>query len=317
VKRRRWSILIVPHGTDAPRRYDVGERSVRVFTGMLVACAMVVIAALMLLFSPLATPAARLASLQNARLQSQLAALDGAVAQLSDSLATLAEHEVHFRQLSGLPAPERTVGDGDSVRGAAPRGINRANVSMVRPFAAFLGDPVARPTTDMLMRQMADLRSAYAEMTDSINARLERARNTPSIMPTQGWLSGRFSKARMHPILHELRPHDGIDLSAPMGTPIVAPAGGTVDRVAVENGYGNIIEIDHGNGIRTRYAHCSRIVARLGQHVERGDRIATVGNTGLSVGPHLHYEILINGRPVNPLTYVLPSVMPSERASAF
>ncbi len=125
-------------------------------------------------------------------------------------------------------------------------------------------------------------------------------------MPTRGWLTGAFSASRLHPILHEMRPHAGIDVSAPAGTPIVAPAGGVVVRVAREGGYGNILEIDHGNGILTRYAHCARIVARRGQRVERGQLIATVGNTGLSVGPHLHYEIHVDGKPVDPLTYVIP-----------
>jgi murein DD-endopeptidase MepM/ murein hydrolase activator NlpD len=110
----------------------------------------------------------------------------------------------------------------------------------------------------------------------------------------------------MHPILHEVRPHTGIDLSAPTGTPIVAPAAGVVIKSERDGSYGNVIEIDHGNGIVTRYAHCSRLVVRRGQRVQRGDLIAAVGSTGLSVGPHLHYEIHVNGTAVDPLTYVIP-----------
>jgi murein DD-endopeptidase MepM/ murein hydrolase activator NlpD len=81
-------------------------------------------------------------------------------------------------------------------------------------------------------------------------------------------------------------------------------------RVAYENGYGNTLEIDHGNGIITRYAHCSHIDVRAGQRVTRGQRIAAVGSTGLATGPHLHYEIHINGKVVNPLTYVLSDAIP-------
>jgi murein DD-endopeptidase MepM/ murein hydrolase activator NlpD len=92
-----------------------------------------------------------------------------------------------------------------------------------------------------------------------------------------------------------------------MGAPIVAPAGGVVIRVVKETGYGNVLEIDHGYGITTKYAHCSRIVVRMGQKVKRGQVIANVGNTGLSTGPHLHYEIHVNGKVVDPLTYVLPA----------
>ena len=82
--------------------------------------------------------------------------------------------------------------------------------------------------------------------------------------------------------------------------------GGTVRLVTWETGYGNVLEIDHGDGIVTKYAHCSRIVVKLGQKVKRGQIIANVGSTGLSTGPHVHYEIHVNGKVVDPLTYVLP-----------
>ena len=129
-------------------------------------------------------------------------------------------------------------------------------------------------------------------------------------MPTAGWLTSQFSRARVHPLLHVSRPHEGIDVSAPMGAPIVAPASGTVTKVGRENGYGNVLEIDHGNGIVTLYAHCSRINVRQGQRVTRGQTIAAVGNTGLATGPHLHYELHIHGKVVDPLTYVLADAIP-------
>jgi murein DD-endopeptidase MepM/ murein hydrolase activator NlpD len=131
----------------------------------------------------------------------------------------------------------------------------------------------------------------------------------PSIMPTQGWLTSSFSLMRSHPVLHESRPHEGIDVVAPTGTPILAPGAGVVVSAQRETGYGNTIVINHGHGILTRYAHASRLLAKPGQRVRRGDRIALVGNSGLSTSPHLHYEVHVNGRPVNPLRYVLPAVV--------
>ncbi|MGH7719678.1 MAG: M23 family metallopeptidase, partial [Gemmatimonadaceae bacterium] len=150
------------------------------------------------------------------------------------------------------------------------------------------------------------LAASFAQVTDTLERNAERYARIPSIMPTAGWLSSAFSRSRFHPILHTARPHEGIDVSAPMGAPIVAPAAGTVRRVARERGYGLVLEIDHGDGIVTRYAHCSRIVVRSGQRVRRGQEVAAVGNSGLSTGPHLHYEIHVDGRVVDPLTYVLP-----------
>jgi murein DD-endopeptidase MepM/ murein hydrolase activator NlpD len=109
----------------------------------------------------------------------------------------------------------------------------------------------------------------------------------------------------MHPLLHRVRPHEGIDISAPRGTPILATADGRVSFVGQRGDYGLMVEIDHGHGIVTRYAHASRTHVRRGQRVERGDKIAEVGATGLALGTHLHYEVRIHGRPVNPMTYIL------------
>jgi murein DD-endopeptidase MepM/ murein hydrolase activator NlpD len=125
-------------------------------------------------------------------------------------------------------------------------------------------------------------------------------------MPTQGWLSSAFSSMRAHPILHIARPHEGIDVTAPMGSPIEAPAAGTVTDAGWETGYGNMVTIDHGFGIVTKFAHASKLLVRTGQRVSRGQRIALVGNSGLATGPHLHYEVRVKGRPVDPLKYVLP-----------
>ncbi len=95
-------------------------------------------------------------------------------------------------------------------------------------------------------------------------------------------------------------------MTAPMGSPIEAPASGVVTDAGWESGYGNTVTIDHGYGIVTKFAHASKLLVKVGQRVQRGQRIALVGNTGLATGPHLHYEVHVNGRPVDPLKYVLP-----------
>ena len=167
----------------------------------------------------------------------------------------------------------------------------------------------ARVDLDALLRRANVLLASFDEISDTLSRHADRLASTPSIMPTAGWLSSNFSRSRRHPILHISRPHEGIDVTAPMGAPIVAPASGTVVDVGRETGYGLIVEIDHGNGIVTKYAHCSRVLVKKGQKVTRGEVIAAVGNSGLSTGPHLHYEIHINGRVVDPLTYVLPGAI--------
>ncbi len=133
-------------------------------------------------------------------------------------------------------------------------------------------------------------------------------RHTPSIYPTSGILTSPFG-FRRDPFTGKIKHHDGIDISAPEGTPIVAPADGIVKSVRWVRGYGLLIEIDHGFGVTTRYGHCSRSAVRQGQFVRRGQVIGYVGNTGRSTGPHLHYEVRVMGRPINPIKYIIPDTV--------
>ena len=109
---------------------------------------------------------------------------------------------------------------------------------------------------------------------------------------------------RFHPILHYYRSHNGIDIGTPMGAPIVASNPGTIITASYVGSYGNVVMIDHGGGVVTNYAHGSKILVKVGQVVERGEIIMEAGSTGLSTGPHLHFEIKINGTFVNPLPFV-------------
>ena len=109
---------------------------------------------------------------------------------------------------------------------------------------------------------------------------------------------------RYHPILHITRLHAGCDFGAPIGATIRAVAPGEVIHASYMRGYGNVVIVDHGGGISTVYAHCSRISVSDGQRVTRGQHIANVGSTGLSTGPHLHFEVRVNGRAVNPRGYL-------------
>ena len=167
--------------------------------------------------------------------------------------------------------------------------------------------PVA---VDTLIHRADRLSVELQQVAAKLHGDAEKVARTPSIMPTAGWLTSQFSLSRFHPILHKYLPHLGIDVAAPYGTTVVAPAAGTVIRVATASGYGLVLEIDHGNGIVTKYGHLSRFLVRMGQAVVRGQPIAAVGNSGLATGPHLHYEVHVNGTIVDPLTYVLPSAIP-------
>jgi len=131
-----------------------------------------------------------------------------------------------------------------------------------------------------------------------------RLASTPSIWPTRGWMSSRFGQ-RISPFTGEKEFHEGIDISTRMSTPIVATANGRVAFSGWERGYGRVVRVDHGHGLETKYAHLKKSLVKKGQRVKRGDRIGLVGNSGKTTGSHLHYEVHVNGQPVNPLRYIL------------
>lgn len=124
-------------------------------------------------------------------------------------------------------------------------------------------------------------------------------------LPVIGTITSKFSSSRWEPILNLFRPHEGVDISAPRGTNIRAPADGRVTFVGHRIGYGLVVELDHGGGVSTLYAHCQKILVNVGDYVATGATIAKVGSTGLSTAPHVHFEVLVNGRHVDPLRYLL------------
>jgi murein DD-endopeptidase MepM/ murein hydrolase activator NlpD len=128
--------------------------------------------------------------------------------------------------------------------------------------------------------------------------------STPSIWPSKGWVSSPFGWRR-DPFTGRRRFHEGLDITNRCGTPVVAPADGIVVFAGRHGGYGNVIYISHGFGISTRYGHLHKITVKVGQHVQRGDIIGEIGSTGRSTGPHLHYEVRVNNKPVNPINFIL------------
>ena len=128
--------------------------------------------------------------------------------------------------------------------------------------------------------------------------------STPSLWPARGWVTSDFGQ-RLDPYTADRVMHQGLDIAAPHGKEVFSPSDGTVVFAGLEGGYGNVIVIDHGYGIKTRYGHLAKILVKAGDKVKRGGLIAAVGNTGRSTGPHLHYEVRVNGIPQNPRKFIL------------
>lgn len=157
---------------------------------------------------------------------------------------------------------------------------------------------------DRAVRQSALREQGVIKLQELLVERQSILNATPSIKPARGWFTSRFGY-RIDPFTGRPDMHYGLDIAASPGTPVKAPADGVVSYVGYESGYGKIVAIDHGYGVKTRFAHNSQIYVQLGQKVKRKDVVSAVGSTGRSSGPHLHYEVRINGVPVNPINYIL------------
>jgi len=216
--------------------------------------------------------------------------------QLSQSEVDLSRLETLARK-ENLKIPEPALGVG----GAAPEGIP--------------GQPLDVPTDDARVARLAEgiqelsgqanlVTMQTKDLSGVLLPHLEKMSKTPSIWPTKGFISSRFG-SRQDPINGRARFHEGLDISAPRGTPIVAPAKGIVTFCGWKTGYGKCVEISHGNGLTTFFAHVHKWTVKPGDRVERRQKIAVVGSTGRSTGCHLHYEVRKNGRPRNPARYLL------------
>jgi len=304
---RRWTVMVVPHGSGSSRAVEVSQTFVKVLVGIgsVLALAFLVLGVAAISRGVNITRSRALEN-ENRILADEIQRMREHMAGLRDTLHRFGEREQELRLLAGLTPTDTTVqqagiggpagtwSERDSLKGLGPNGQQAL---------------AARLDVDALARRANILVRSLNEAYDSLSHQRERLAATPSIMPTKGWLTSAFARERYHPILHLARPHEGIDVSAPMGAEIEAPAAGVVTEVKWEEGYGNMITLDHGYGLVTRFAHCSKIMAVRGQRVKRGQKIALVGSTGLSTGPHLHYEVWVNGKPVDPMKFVMPDAI--------
>ncbi len=174
-------------------------------------------------------------------------------------------------------------------------GVNQSHKDLVRKMHLSL---------DNLNEEIAYGKEEKAALEKFLEKQKTLLASTPSIWPTKGWMSSGFGY-RTSPFTRQREFHKGIDIATRMNAPILAPADGIVSFVGWDHGYGKSIIISHGHGIKTRYGHLQKALVKKNMRVKRGDTIALVGSTGHSTGPHLHYEVHLNGVAVNPLRYIL------------
>jgi murein DD-endopeptidase MepM/ murein hydrolase activator NlpD len=304
---RRWTVMLVPHGAGSSRAVEVSHSLMKAFMGIggVIVLVVVVLGSAAIVRGVNITRN-RALERENRILADEIQRTQQRLLGLRDTINSISQREQELRLLAGLNPIDGAVQQGGI---GGPSGTWPERDSLAALGADGKAALAARMDVDGLVRRADILVKSVNEAYDSLHSHQARFAATPSIMPTKGWLSSAFAAERVHPILHLARPHEGIDVSAPMGAEIEAPAAGVVTDVKWEEGYGNMLTLDHGFGLVTRYAHCSKILVVRGQRVKRGQKIALVGSTGLSTGPHLHYEVWVNGKPVDPIKYVMPDAI--------
>ncbi len=241
---------------------------------------------------------------------SQVLSLAGKLQSLEENIQRVQQFDAKLRVLMNID--KDTSGGKDAVGGKEADD----EAGPPQTLAGFLNNPAFLSRhRELFTRRMHSLVDELADNTNLeevtqqtlvgfLRSNKDTLLSTPSIWPTQGFLTSGFGWRRS-PFSGGGRMHKGLDISNRIGTPVWAPARGTVTAVGMDGSYGICVMIDHGNNVVTRYAHLQRAVVREGQYVQRGDVIAALGNTGRSTGPHLHYEVIVGGIPVNPMRYIL------------
>ena len=224
----------------------------------------------------------------------QIVNLAGRITGVSQDLQRVQRFDSKLRMMMNMEKDPAEVG-------GAPGDFSRAYLPLHRQELA------ARKMQDFLSRLSESVRLEEVRQQDLLRALRENRdalASMPSIWPVVGFISSSFG-GRSSPFGGGGQFHKGLDISNRMGTPVLAPAQGAVILAARDGAYGNSVEINHGGGIVTKYGHMQRWAVQPGQWVKRGEIIGYIGMSGRTTGPHLHYEVRLNGVPVNPMRYIL------------
>ena len=300
-EEKRYKIQFIDSEEDVTRTVRLSLRSLRVLAiGAGAAVALLTVGAVLSIYTLMngEMHASETAQLREANRiqQEQILQVSKKASALQQDLDSLRRAEDGLRAIVGAPpaAADETVQEGT----VSPTGGEQHT-----PTTADLSEAL-----EMIEERLSTRRSSIDLLAETMRREFPGAASyasdsaphtTPSIWPAAGYVSSpyglRFNGTEFH---------QGIDIAADMGTPIVATADGVVTAAGWNGGYGNMVDVDHGGGIVTRYGHASALAVTVGQQVRRGEVIAYVGSTGRSTGPHVHYEVRVDGQPVNPAGYL-------------
>jgi murein DD-endopeptidase MepM/ murein hydrolase activator NlpD len=237
---------------------------------------------------------------ENLKLTQELSVIREQLEHVSSTLDRVERFDQKLRAITLLSDPQRNLAMGPT----EPQKLEGSDANQfVRSHAA---EPprVMAQRLDQLSAEATRQEQSLQELQAYFQEQKSLLASVPSIWPARGWVTSDFG-SRLDPYTSERVMHAGLDIAGEHGKSIMSPAEGTVVFAGLEGGYGNVLVVDHGYGIKTRYGHLAAIKVKPGDKVKRGDIIAAMGNTGRSTGPHLHYEVRVNGIAQNPRKFIL------------
>ena len=280
----RFTILVVPNANASLRKFKIS--SVTLFYAFIVLAIFAAIGVGTILQYLRIQKQAEAAHKENAELRASLKKSEFLAKKLNRKISALTRLSARLKAVSGMPTlarkqqPPAAIGMGGVTFGETP---NPGQLAMLEHRA------------EMLEQNLKVLQS-YIQT--------EKPFNTPSLIPAEGFISSSFG-SRMSPFTNLPDFHQGIDISGDYGTPVIATAQGKIAMAGYFGSFGLTVQIEHENGITTLFGHLAKIYVKPGEEVVRGEQIGLMGNTGMSTGPHLHYEVRINEQPVNPRPYLV------------
>ncbi|WP_164000130.1 M23 family metallopeptidase [Pyxidicoccus caerfyrddinensis] len=301
--KKSFTLMVIPDHDAPVKRYTI-QRSFLMQVGMGLMLVVGLAAGASVHYFQVAADASenRILREENLTLRSQLKSVRERIEHIGSTLDRVERFDQKLRAITLLSDPQRNLAMGptEPEAGTAAPATDTQFTQLTTTVSpnALLGrlDKLSAEAT----RQEQSLQELQAYFQDQKSM----LASTPSVWPARGWVTSDFGQ-RLDPYTADRVMHAGLDIAAPHGKEVYSPSDGTVVFAGLEGGYGNVLVIDHGYGIKTRYGHLSKMLVKAGDRVKRGALIAAVGNTGRSTGPHLHYEVRVNGIPQNPRKFIL------------
>jgi len=288
------SIVIVPNWKTSFRTINIPQKAVRLMLGAGISFLVLFVFFLLDYFSMTMTKARYRELLKETSVQKEtIANYESTISQMKETIRNFEDYARKINVLAGLQSPENLKGE------PGLGGGERADLILPQQ------NKNIEPGALQAIKQRADaVEKNLNYMLHFFESQTAVLATTPTIWPTVGWVSSPFGP-RIDPFTGRNAFHAGLDIATNLNNPVVATADGVVVQVGSDKYKGNYVSISHGNGFSTEYWHLNKYAVRSGQKINRGQVIGYVGKTGKALGPHLHYEVHLNGKPINPVHYII------------